>query len=149
MDKDSISILKIIGIIFEDETNLEGLFIPREQLINHEKYNDIKPLILNLKTHYSSSFLTCLQKTASKNQKWPLLNLVRQILNTHNYKMEPIRKADGYTIDGVKKYRRFFHVTKMNQTKSEKDNEKDNNDDNNHDNSDISNYNDPNVFSEP
>jgi hypothetical protein len=114
MDNESIIIFKKIGIIFDQTENLDGLLIPREQLLNDEKYNEVKPYILNLKAHYSSSFLTCLQESAYKSQKWPLLNLVRQILNAHNYKMNPIRKADGYTIDGVKKYKRFFHITKKN-----------------------------------
>jgi hypothetical protein len=26
--------------------------------------------------------------------------------------MEPIRKADGYTLEGVKKYKRFFQINK-------------------------------------
>jgi hypothetical protein len=127
MDNETISILKKIGIILDEDTNLDDLFIPREQLINDFKYDEIKPLIVNLKNHYSSSFLTCLQKNASKSQKWPLLNLVRQILNAHKYKMKPVRKADGYTIDGVKKYKRFFHITKI--TNKNDENNKTNDDD--------------------
>lgn len=129
MDDETIAILKNIGIIVDDPSNLDGIFIPREQLLNDMKYNELKPLILNLKTHYSSSFLTCLQQNACKSQRWPLLNLVRQILNAHNYKMEPIRKADGYTMDGVKKYKRFFHITK----KYKKDTNEKVNDSNNDD----------------
>jgi len=30
--------------------------------------------------------------------------------------MEPIRKADGYTLEGVKKYRRFFQIKKTHLT---------------------------------
>jgi hypothetical protein len=56
--------------------------------------------------------MTSLQKNASKSQKWPLLNLVRQILSIYNYQMEPIRKSDGYTLEGVKKYKRFFQIKK-------------------------------------
>ena len=26
--------------------------------------------------------------------------------------MEPIRKADGYTLEGIKKYKRYFQITK-------------------------------------
>jgi hypothetical protein len=58
--------------------------------------------------------MTSLQKNADIVQKWPLLNFVRQILNTYGYKMEPIRKADGYTLDGVKKYKRYFKITQKN-----------------------------------
>jgi hypothetical protein len=58
--------------------------------------------------------MTSLQKNAYKSQKWPLLNLARQILSFYNYKMEPIRKSDGYTLEGVKKYKRFFQIKKNN-----------------------------------
>ena len=57
--------------------------------------------------------MTSLQKNADKIQKWPLINLVRQILLFYNYKMEPIRKSDGYTLEGVKKYKRFFQIKKI------------------------------------
>jgi len=66
----------------------------------------------------SSSRLTCLQSTAELNQKWPLLNLVRQILKSNNYKMAPIRKSNGYTKEGKKKYLRFFVIKKL-KTKEE------------------------------
>jgi hypothetical protein len=56
--------------------------------------------------------MTSLQQNAEKNQKWPLINIVRQILNKYNYKMIPIRKCDGYTLDGIKKYKRFFQIEK-------------------------------------
>jgi len=28
--------------------------------------------------------------------------------------MEPIRKSDGYTLEGIKKYKRFFQIKKNN-----------------------------------
>ena len=66
-----------------------------------------------IKKFYSSGALTSLQKNAGTNQKWPLLNLVRQILKTNNYLMHPIRKSNGYTKDGKKKYLRFFLIKKV------------------------------------
>jgi hypothetical protein len=60
--------------------------------------------------------MTSLQKNADKSQKWPLLNLVRQILNVYDYKMDPIRKSDGYTLEGVKKYKRYFLINKKSKT---------------------------------
>ena len=56
--------------------------------------------------------MTSLQKTAEKNQKFPLLNLIRQLLNIYKYDMEPIRKCDGYTLEGIKKFKRFFKISK-------------------------------------
>jgi hypothetical protein len=57
--------------------------------------------------------MTSLQKNAETIQKWPLLNIVRQILQNYNYKMIPIRKCDGYTLDGIKKFKRFFQITRI------------------------------------
>jgi hypothetical protein len=112
MDKESKIILKNVGIDFENLSDLNGLFIPRELLLSDNKYDEIKKLIPELKKNYSSSLMTSLQKTAEMSQKWPLLNLVRQILNIYNYRMEPVRKADGYTLEGIKKYKRFFLIKK-------------------------------------
>jgi hypothetical protein len=114
MDEDSKKILNIIGINFESIDNLDNFFIPREQLLCDLKYEEIKILIPELKKKFSSSFMTSLQKNAKQEQKWPLLNLIRQILSAYKYQMEPIRKSDGYTLEGVKKYKRFFQIKKNN-----------------------------------
>jgi len=112
MDEESKCILKYAGLDFQDVSDFDGILIPREQLLSDVKYDEIKKLIPDLKKNFSSSFMTSLQKNAEKVQKWPLLNLVRQILHVYNYQMEPIRKADGYTLEGVKKYKRFFQINK-------------------------------------
>jgi len=111
MDEISKKILNSVGIQIDVSLNeLDGLLIPREDLLSQSKYNEVKPLIPDLKTFFSSSFMTSLQKNAEKDQRWPLLNLVRQILHVYKFIMEPIRKSDGYTPDGVKKYKRFFII---------------------------------------
>ena len=112
MNEESKSILKIIGIEFNHFDDLNGLTILREQLLSDVKYEEVKQFLPELKKTYSSSFMTSLQKNADKSQKWPLLNLVRQILNVYDYKMVPIRKSDGYTLEGVKKYKRYFLIKK-------------------------------------
>lgn len=112
MDGDSKKILNMVDIIFDSNVELENFFIPREILLSDLKYEEIKKLIPDLKKIFSSSSMTSLQKNAEKEQRWPLINLVRQILNNYGYKMEPIRKSDGYTLEGVKKYKRFFQIIK-------------------------------------
>ena len=113
MDEYSKKIFESSGIVFENISDLDGQLIPREQLLSDFKYDEIKKLIPELKKIYSSSFMTGLQRNAGKNQKWPLLNLIRQILNSYKFDMEPIRKSDGYTLEGVKKYKRFFQINKI------------------------------------
>jgi uncharacterized protein YihD (DUF1040 family) len=112
MDEETKTILKLIGIEFNQLNEIQEQLIPREVLLSDSKYDEIKYYIPELKKNYSSSFMTSLQKNADKSQKWPLLNLTRQLLSIYGYKMEPIRKADGYTLEGVKKYKRYFQIYK-------------------------------------
>ena len=105
------------SIVFEDFNQLDGMLIPRELLLSKDKYEIVKDDIDKMRELYSSGSLTSLQKTAKENQKWPLLNLVRQILKSNNFKMDPIRKSNGYTKEGKKKYLRFFIIKKIKSKK--------------------------------
>mgnify|MGYP006106888677 CR=1 FL=1 len=119
--EDSKSIIKKFlnkcSIVFEDFNQLDGMLIPRELLLSKDKYEIVKDDIDKMRELYSSGSLTSLQKTAKQNQKWPLLNLVRQILKSNNYMMEPTRKSNGYTKEGKKKYLRFFVIKKIKSKK--------------------------------
>lgn len=117
MDPVAKKILEQVGILTD---SLNGQMIPRETLLNHQKYEEIKKNIPELKEHFSSSSLTSLQKDAEMSQKWPLLNLVRQVLKSYKIDMKPVRKSDGYTKEGVKKYKRFFSLVKIEDPISEK-----------------------------
>ena len=101
------------AIVFDDFSQLDGMEIPRDVFLNEKRYNEIQEDIQNMKKIYISGSLTCLQKNAKQRQKWPLLNFVRQVLKTYNYNMKPIRKADGYTKEGKKKYKRLFIIEKL------------------------------------
>ena len=118
-DKQTIKeFLNKCSIVFDEFSQLDGMLVPRDILLSKEKYELIKDDIEKMKKLYSSGSLTALQKNASESQKWPLLNLVRQILKSNNYKMDPIRKSNGYTKEGKKKYLRFFAIKKL-KTKQE------------------------------
>jgi len=106
------------SIVFDDFSQLDGMLIPRDLLLSNEKYESVREDIEKMKKLYSSGSLTALQKNAEASQKWPLLNLVRQILKSNNFKMVPIRKSNGYTKEGKKKYLRFFAIKKL-KTKEE------------------------------
>lgn len=99
-------------------TDLDGMLIPREILLDPENYKTVKEDISILKNIFNSSALTSLQSTAESNQKWPLLNLVRQILKSCHFKMTPKRVSAGYTKDGKKLYRRMFIVERLAQANS-------------------------------
>jgi hypothetical protein len=123
MNEESKLVFKLIGLQIQELNELDGIIIPREVLLSDNKYDEVRKLIPDLKQNYSSSLMTSLHKNADKTQRWPLLNLVRQILNTYRYKMEPIRKSDGYTLEGVKKYKRYFEIKKMQLITNDNNNE--------------------------
>lgn len=108
MDLNIKKIFESVGYKIEELSELDNLIVPREKFLDDEKYDEIRTYIPDLKKSFSSKTMTCLQKTANTNQKWPLLNLIRQILHKNGYEMVPIRKCDGYTLEKVKKYKRFF-----------------------------------------
>ena len=93
--------------------DLNGMLVPREMFFNDTIYKDLKVQIPQLKHIFSSSYLTALQAPAEKNQRWPLLNLIRQVLRSSSFKLTPKRVSDGYTLDGKKKYKRMFIIEKM------------------------------------
>ena len=114
LDEYSKKILIATGIIINSQEYPDEMLILRDSLLSDNIYKSIENDIIELRKVLSSSSLTSLQKGADKSQRWPLLNLVRQILNVYGYKMNPIRKSDGYTTEGVKKFKRFFQVLKKN-----------------------------------
>jgi len=97
MDKEIIDFLKKCKLQLEDETQLEGQLIPRDMLLSVTTYEQVKTDIVELKKKFSSSALTSLQSCAEKGQKWPLLNLVRQILRVCNYKMVEKRSTNAFS----------------------------------------------------
>lgn len=96
--------------------DLDGMLVPREIFLDKVVYDSVKEDISILKQLFTSSALTSLQSNAEDNQKWPLLNLVRQILRSCHYKMTPKRVSAGYTKEGKKIYKRMFIIEKLSQT---------------------------------
>ncbi|MEX0596316.1 MAG: hypothetical protein WD512_07430 [Candidatus Paceibacterota bacterium] len=110
------------GIKFENFDDLEGMIIPREILLLETTYLKVKPIIGDLKKIFSSSSHTSMQNVACTKQRWPLINLVRQVLKSCNYALLPKRISDGYQEDGQKKFKRIFIINKLNKN-NEKPNE--------------------------
>ena len=113
MEDDIKTFLNKVGIPFERPEDLEYQIISREILLDKKVYKKVYDEIPVLKNYLKSSNCTCLHSNAETIQRWPLLNIIRQILRNYNYKMEPLRKAEGYTEDGKKIYRRYFLICKL------------------------------------
>ena len=110
-----IRILNICGFAVTSLDQLDNLSITRDLLISLEKYNNVIEYLDGLRKlpGFSSSTLTSLHKDALSKQKWPLLNLVRQVLRVNYFIMKPYRKSDGKHKSGKKKYTRFFLIEKL------------------------------------
>ena len=120
MESHVIDIFKKCGLLISNNTVVDGQEINRDAFLSHEKYVDIQENIPLLKLNLSSSSLTCLQSKAETKQKWPLLNLARQLLRFYNFKMVPKRKCLGKGIDGVKRYVRYFRIVLETNDKTNK-----------------------------
>lgn len=103
-------------IVLNQFHDLDGMIVPKEIFLDKVVYDSVKEDISILKQLFTSSALTSLQSNAEDNQKWPLLNLVRQILRSCHYKMTPKRVSAGYTKEGKKIYKRMFIIEKLSQT---------------------------------
>ena len=88
----------------------DGLLIEREMLVSKEKYEALKPHIVELKKTFSSKCMTSLHSCAEHNQRWPCLNLVRQVLKRMGYDIQPERRCAGRDQDGKKLFERFFKL---------------------------------------
>ena len=111
-DKKIFDFIKLIGVPIENIGQLNGLMIERDFLVNLKNYEKVREKIPEIRKIYSSTFLTSLHSNAEKNQKWPLLNLLRQILRRMDYIMEPIRCSNGKDSKGKKLYKRYFRIQK-------------------------------------
>ena len=91
---------------------IEGLIIERTILLNNELYKKLYEEIPKIKTILSSSKYNSVHSAAEEKQKWPLINLLRQLLKQYNFILTPKRVSDGYDQDGKKKYKRLFIINK-------------------------------------
>jgi hypothetical protein len=98
----------------------DGLIIERDMLVSKEKYEALKPHIVELKKIFSSKCMTSMHACAEYNQRWPCLNLVRQVLKRMGYDIEPERRCAGRDEAGKNIFERFFRLRKR-ENVSEKD----------------------------
>ena len=91
----------------------DGLVIERDMLISKEKYEALRPHIVELKKIFSSKCMTSMHSCAEYNQRWPCLNLVRQVLKRMGYDIVPERRCAGRDEDGKKIFERFFKLHQL------------------------------------
>ena len=129
MNNDIKLILNKIGLPFEELSELENQLVPRYIFLDKTVYKELYNEIPILKNYLRSSSFTCVHSNAEQRQRWPLLNITRQIMRNLGFKMEPIRRAEGYSSDGKKIYTRYFLIQKIQNNEETSDNNIDTNND--------------------
>ena len=95
-----------------------SLIFPRNILLDDEKYKTICENIHLLKIKgFKSYYLSTLINDKNSKQKWPLINLVRQLFKVCGYHLKPFRVSDGYSKTGKKLYKRYFKIEKIPEVK--------------------------------
>lgn len=111
LENSIIEFLKNCGFQIDKLDNLNGTMINRKQLLDKNKYIDLIENIVELRELIGSSYLTGLQESALEKQKYPLVNVTRQLLKLLNYELKPYRMSAGYDHNtGKKLYERYYVV---------------------------------------
>ena len=87
---------KMIDIEINARIDITFIILKQENLKNNNLIIELVEGIPNLKTFYNSSKLTCLHKNSLDKQKFPAVNMFRQILKCNNFRMEPFILSKGY-----------------------------------------------------
>ena len=106
-----IKLFKMIDIQINEIGDLNNMIVRRDIFLNNSLYPKLIVLIPKIKDFLKSSYLTSLQSNSEIKQKFPCLNLFRQILKCYHYKMTPFIVAQGYNkVTGKKIITRFFKI---------------------------------------
>tara|TARA_Y100001970_G_scaffold281092_1_gene391167 strand:- start:101 stop:481 length:381 start_codon:yes stop_codon:yes gene_type:complete len=111
-----LKLLKIIHIDVEDKELLNGYTFERNILLKQEVIDKYYDMIKNLKKQYTSDMLTCLHMNSINKQKFPGINMLRQILKSNGFKLKPKVVSMGYAGD-IKMVKRFFVITPIEMKK--------------------------------
>jgi hypothetical protein len=107
-------IFKILGIKVTTEPELFNVLIHRDDLLRVDIEQKLTSIINKLKEKYKSSKLNCLHENRESKQKFPGINLVRQILKCNGYHLKPLVFSKGYSKhNGKKLVERNFKVIRL------------------------------------
>lgn len=109
-----LSFLNKCGLNIKSLELIDNFELERDTLLNLNIYKNIQADIPELKKYLSSSMFTSVQKNANNQQKFPLINLVRQILKRMGYDLTPKRICNGYDENGKKNIKDYLVFKQLN-----------------------------------
>ena len=109
-----IKMFQLLKYDVETISELTNLTIQRDTLLQKEIKNKLMELIPELKLVYKSSYLNCLHDNSIFKQKFPAINLLRQVLKCHHLSLTPKIVSNGYErVTGKKRVNRIFIIQKQ------------------------------------
>ena len=118
MDEVLKVLLDILGINVSSENDLLNIEIEQEQLKDTDMviiYATMKNFIKEKK--YKSDYLNCLHDNSLKKQKYPAVNMLRQIMRCNGFHLYPHVVCNGYDSMGKKIRIRYYRVRKIYEEK--------------------------------
>lgn len=107
-------IFEILNMDVKSESDLFSVLVQRDLLLRVDIEQKLAELINSLKGKYKSSKLNCLHENRDDKQKFPGINLVRQILRCNGYHLKPVIYSRGYCKHSGKKIvDRNFKVVRL------------------------------------
>ena len=106
-----VDIFEAIDIKITNREDLGNIILRQDTLKDRNLIEELYRKAPNLKSFYNSSKLTCLHKNSLDKQKFPAVNMYRQLLKCNNFKMEPYVVSKGYNkYSGKKIVERFYRI---------------------------------------
>ena len=108
-----LRIFKILNYDVDQLEELTSITIQRDLLKGKKITEKILELVSELREVYNSAYLTCLHDNSIYKQKFPVINLIRQILKCNFLLMTPKVVSNGYEkVTGKKIVTRIFVIEK-------------------------------------
>jgi len=110
-----LKLFETIGVKKKNINQLDNYELSRDILLDKNVIKKCYNMINELRKEYSSNELTCLHINSINKQKFPGINMFRQITKENNLNMKPVVVSNGYCpITGNKKVIRSFIINKLN-----------------------------------
>lgn len=107
-------LIKLFNKIGCDVNNIKDLYditLEQANLKTVHVISILYKMIKELKQEYNSEALTCLHKNSITKQKFPAVNMLRQILKCNNLKLKPFTVSRGYDkSNGKKIVDRYYNI---------------------------------------
>jgi hypothetical protein len=108
-----LRMFKLLNYDIEDVSELTNLTIQRDILLHKNTKQKFLDLIPEFKLVYKSSYLNCLHDNSIYKQKFPAINIMRQVLKCNYLSLTPKIVSNGYEkVTGKKKVSRIFTIEK-------------------------------------